>query len=218
MLQHVLFDLSLCHNFETKKKMKALKSIAAALVVTSMFAFTAAKNETYKVDTQKSKIEWTGKKIGGEHKGTIKVSDGNVVTNGKTPVSGTFTIDMKTIANTDLTDADYNAKLVGHLKSDDFFGVDKYPTATFVATKITPAGNGVANVTGNLTIKGTTNAITFPVNYTVSGNTLTAVAKGVAVDRAKYNVKYGSKSFFESIGDKAIEDNFILDITLVAQK
>jgi polyisoprenoid-binding protein YceI len=199
--------------------MKALKSIAAALAVVSLFAFTTNKNETtYKVDTQKSNIEWTGKKIGGEHKGTIKVSGGSVVTNGKAPVSGTFTIDMKTIANTDLTDADYNAKLVGHLKSDDFFGVDKYPTATFVATKITPAGNGVANVTGNLTIKGTTNAITFPVNYTVSGNTLTAVAKGVAVDRAKYNVKYGSKSFFESIGDKAIEDNFILDITLVAQK
>ncbi|SFT13800.1 Polyisoprenoid-binding protein YceI [Mucilaginibacter polytrichastri] len=208
----------MCHNFETRKKMKALKSIAAALVVTSMFAFTAVKNETYKVDTQKSNIEWTGKKIGGEHKGTIKVSGGSVVTNGKAPVSGTFTMDMKTIANTDLTDADYNAKLVGHLKSDDFFGVDKYPTATFVATKITPAGNGVANVTGNLTIKGTTNPVTFPVNYTISGNTLTAVAKGVAVDRAKYNVKYGSKSFFESIGDKAIEDNFLLDITLVAQK
>ncbi|WDF54944.1 YceI family protein [Mucilaginibacter sp. KACC 22063] len=198
--------------------MKALKSILAAVAVISAFAFTSAKTETYKVNTDKSNIEWTGKKIGGQHNGSIKLAGGTVVTNGKAPVSGNFTIDMKSISNKDITDADYNKKLVGHLTSDDFFGVAQYPTAQFVATKITPAGNGVANVTGNLTIKGITNPISFPVNYTISGNTLTAVAKGVAVNRAKYNVKYGSKSFFESIGDKAIDDDFLLDISLVAEK
>lgn len=198
--------------------MKLLKSIAAAVAVISALAFTPAKNETYKVNVQKSNIDWTGKKVGGQHNGSIKLAGGSVVTNGKAPVNGNFTIDMKSITNKDLTDADYNKKLIDHLSSDDFFSIAQYPTAQFVATKISPAGNGVANVTGNLTIKGITNPISFPVNYSVNGNTFTAVAKGVAVNRAKYNIKYGSKSFFASIGDKAIDDDFLLDITLVAEK
>lgn len=197
--------------------MKTLKLFSAALAVTALFAFTTAKQETYKVNTQKSNIEWTGKKVLGSHTGSIKISGGTVVTNGKAPVSGNFTIDMRSMNNEDL-DAENGGKLMGHLKSDDFFGVDKYPAAQFVATKITAVDGNTVNVTGNLTIKGATNVVTFPADYTISGNTLTATAKGVAVDRTKYNIKYGSKSFFESIGDKAINDEFLLDISLVAEK
>lgn len=197
--------------------MKLLKSIPLAVAVVALFAFTTAKKETYKVNTQKSNIDWLGKKVLGQHNGSIKLAGGTVVTNGKAPVGGNFTIDMKSISNKDL-DAENGGKLLGHLKSDDFFGVDKYPTAQFVATGITPAGNGIVNVTGNLTIKGITNPISFPASYQINGNTLTATAKEVKVDRTKYNIKYGSKSFFESIGDKAINDEFTLDITLVAEK
>ena len=197
--------------------MKTLKLLSAALAITGLFAFTSAKLETYKVNTQKSNIEWTGKKVLGSHTGSIKISGGTVVTNGKAPVSGNFTIDMRTITNKDL-DAENGGKLLGHLKSDDFFGVDKYPAAEFVATKITPVNANTVSVTGNLTMKGATNVITFPANYAVSGNTLTATAKGVVVDRTKYGIKFGSKSFFEAIGDKAINDEFLLDISLVAEK
>ncbi|MCJ8211291.1 YceI family protein [Mucilaginibacter sp. RS28] len=197
--------------------MKALKSLLALTLVAGLFAFTTAKKETYKVNSAKSNIDWSGKKVLGSHNGSIKIASGAVVTNGNVPVSGNFVIDMRSMSNKDL-DAENGGKLLGHLKSDDFFGVEKYPTAQFVATQITPAGNGVVNVTGNLTIKGITNQVSFPANYTISGNTLTATAKEVKVDRTKYNIKYGSKSFFESIGDKAINDEFLLDITLVAEK
>jgi polyisoprenoid-binding protein YceI len=127
---------------------------------------------------------------------------------------------MTTLANTDLTDASYNAKLVGHLKSDDFFGVEKNPTSTFKITKVEPIANakaGEANytITGDLTIKGKTHPATFPAVVTVNGNNATAKATAT-VDRAKYDIRYGSKSFFDNLGDKVINDEFTLAINIVA--
>jgi len=192
--------------------------IAFVLVITVLSAFKATKTETYKIDTQKSVIEWTGKKVLGAHNGEIKLASGAISTDSKVPVKGNFVIDMTSITNKDLTDAEYKAKLLGHLKSEDFFSVDKFPAAQFAATRITDAGNGNINVTGNLTIKGITNPISFAAAYTLSGKTLTAKATNVKVDRTKYNMKFGSKSFFESIGDKAIDDEFILNINIIASK
>ena len=83
---------------------------------------------------------------------------------------------------------------------------------------ITASGANKVNVSGNLTIKGKTNPVTFPATYTMAGNTLTVVASEVKVDRTLYDIRYGSKSFFESIGDKAIDNEFLLNITLVATK
>lgn len=154
----------------------------------------------------------------GEHNGEIKLASGAISTEGKIPVKGSFVIDMKSITNKDLTDAEYKAKLLGHLKSEDFFSVDKYPTAQFAATRISDAGNGHLNITGNLTIKGITNPISFTAAYKLTGNIMSAKAPNVKVDRTKYNMKFGSKSFFESIGDKAIDDEFILNINIVASK
>ena len=110
---------------------------------------------------------------------------------------------MNTITCTDLKDDGYNQKLVGHLKSDDFFGVDKYPTANFKVTKSTSFKNGKATLTGNLTIKGITQKISFEV--TKIKNVFTA---NLDIDRSKYNVRYGSNSFFDSLGDAAIDDIF----------
>lgn len=126
-------------------------------------------------------------------------------------------MNMNSINCTDLQ-GEWADKLVGHLKADDFFGVEKYPTSTFVITKVSPAAAGTINVSGNLTIKGITKPLSFPASLSVKGNTVTASAKGVTVDRTKYDIRYGSKSFFDSIGDKAIDDEFTLDITLVASK
>jgi polyisoprenoid-binding protein YceI len=199
--------------------MKKLLVLMSFSVLATLFAFTVAKKAiVYKVDAQKSVIEWTGKKVLGSHNGTIKIASGSVTTDGKVPTAGSFIIDMTTIKDVDLTDADYNAKLIGHLKSPEFFDVNQNPTALFTATTITPAGAGNVTVTGKLTIKGISNVVTFPATYTVAGNTLTAVAKGVKVDRTKFNMKFGSKSFFENIGDKAIDDEFTLNITLVATR
>lgn len=178
-------------------------------------ATSTKKATTYQVDKSQSKLNWTGKKVTGQHSGTINVADGKLDIENNVLKGGNFSLDTRSIAVTDIKDAGGNAKLVGHLKSEDFFGVEKYPSANFVITKVTPTGSGKYDVTGNLTIKGITNPITFPATVTVAGNKVSAKAD-IKVDRTKYNIRYGSKSFFEGIGDKAIYDEFDLAVELVA--
>jgi polyisoprenoid-binding protein YceI len=182
---------------------------------------TAAKAavETYKVQPQLSTLGWVGKKVGGQHNGTIALKSGSVLVRGNQLSGGSFVVDMAGIKNEDLTDAEYNAKLVGHLKDDAFFGVDKYPTATFVITSIKPlkadASGNNARITGNLTIKGKTNPVTFPAKVGVKDGV--ASASGVAtVDRTKYDVKYGS-TLFGAAADKAIDDTFTLSFNVIAK-
>ena len=195
--------------------MKKILSMVVLGLTFIGFAFTTApKATTFKVDTQKSIVLWNGKKVTGEHSGTIKLAGGTLSLSGTNLTQGSFTIDMTTITSTDGA----GARLEGHLKADDFFGVEKFPTANFVITKVTPAAAGKLTVSGNLTIKGITKALSFPATLAVKGNSLTAVAKSVKVDRTKYDIRYRSKSFFDSIGDKAIDDEFTLDITLIASK
>ena len=193
---------------------KVLSTLVVALAFVGFAFTTAPKATTFKVDTQKSIVLWNGKKVTGEHSGTIKLAGGELSLSGTNLTQGSFTIDMTTITSTDGA----GARLEGHLKADDFFGVEKFPTANFVITKVIPAASGKLTVSGNLTIKGITKALSFPATLAVKGTSLTAVAKGVKVDRTKYDIRYGSKSFFDSIGDKAIDDEFTLDITLVASK
>ena len=111
-----------------------------------------------------------------------------------------------------------NDKLTGHLKTADFFSVEKYPASKFEITKVTSAGADRVNVTGNLTIKGVTESLSFPASVKKQGDAVVAVATGVKVNRTKYDIRYGSKSFFNDIGDKAIDDEFELTINLVATK
>lgn len=170
-----------------------------------------------KVDAKTSTFNWLGKKFTGEHNGTISVQSGSLVVNGGKLSGGEFTIDMKSIKCLDLTDAGYNAKLVGHLTSPDFFDVAKYPTATLKITKATAKTATNYDIAGNLTINGVTQPITFPAVVTVAKDATTATAK-FEVDRTKFGSKFGSKSFFESIGDKMIYDNFQVDVKIVASK
>ncbi|WP_133272760.1 YceI family protein [Hymenobacter radiodurans] len=192
---------------------------AANGLVTSKPATAKAVAEIYQVQPQLSSLGWTGKKVGGQHSGTINLKEGTVQVKGTQLVGGTFVVDMTSLKNTDLTDADYNAKLVGHLKSDDFFGVEKYSTATFVITSVKPLkGNADGNnaiVTGNLTIKGKTNLISFPAKVGVKNGV--AAASGVAtVNRTKYDVKFGS-TLFGTAADKAIDDTFTLSFNIIAK-
>jgi polyisoprenoid-binding protein YceI len=186
--------------------MKNLKTIAMALLVA--LGTTAATAQTKKVNVEKSTINWVGKKVTGEHSGTINFKEGNLIFKGNKVAGGNFTVDMTSLSTTDLSD-DWKAKLDGHLKADDFFGTDKFPTATLVFKKIATKSNGVYTITGDLTIKGITNPISF--DLAVKGNTATTK---LMVDRTKYGIKYNSKSFFDSIGDKAIYDEFELAVNL----
>ncbi|WP_231427768.1 MULTISPECIES: YceI family protein [Pedobacter] len=190
-----------------------ISSIFLLVAVVSLSAFTTIKPVTYTVDAAKSTITWIGKKVTGSHNGTISLKSGTLIFDGKKLVDGGFIIDMNSIK-----DADGSAKLEGHLKADDFFGVAKFPAAQFVITKVTGSGANVT-VMGDLTIKGITKPLSFPATLTVNADgTVSALAGKILVDRTKYDIRYGSKSFFDSIGDKAIDDNFEIGVKLVAKK
>jgi len=186
--------------------MKNLKSIALALVV--VLSTAAVSAQTKNINTTTSNIEWIGKKVTGQHNGTVNFKDGALIFKGKKLKGGIFTVDMTSLTATDLS-GEYQGKLNGHLKADDFFGTDKFPTAKLVFKTIGTKSANVYNVTADLTIKGITKPVTFVM--TVNGNTATTAFN---VDRTKYDIRYNSKSFFESIGDKAIYDEFELKVNL----
>lgn len=189
-----------------------LALLAVSVIALSAFTFKAEPTD-YKVDTSKSSVTWIGRKIAGAHNGTIALKSGNLLMNGNKLVGGKFVMDMTTIK-----DEGGTAKLEGHLNSEDFFSTEKFPTSTFVITKVSGSGGNV-NVLGDLTIKGTTKPVIFPATVTVnSDGTVSALAGKIIVDRTKYDVRYGSKSFFDNIGDKAIDDMFEIGVKLVGKK
>jgi len=160
------------------------------------------------VSITKSSVTWKGYKVTGSHTGTIALKSGSLSFEDSKLVGGAFVMDMNSIACTDLEGV-YKGKLEGHLKSDDFFGVENNPTARLVFTNVTAGDKGVYTVKGDLTIKGKTNSILF--DLTVNEHNATTTLK---INRAKYDVKYGSTSFFEGLKDKAIYDEFDLQVNL----
>jgi polyisoprenoid-binding protein YceI len=195
-------------------KLKLTSAALLLLVVVSSAFIAPFKAVTYKVDVEKSSLTWVGKKLTGSHNGTIALQSGNLLFNGKKLAGGNFAINMATIK-----DADKSDRLEGHLKADDFFGVDKFATSTFAVKKVTPGTGNNVTVTGDLTIKGVTNAISFPATVVWnSDSSVTATADKIIVDRTKYGIKFRSKGMFPDIGDKMIYDEFELAIKLVAKK
>ncbi|RDK83271.1 YceI family protein [Marinirhabdus gelatinilytica] len=187
--------------------MKTIKSLAIIAVVVTASAFTNSVPMKKKIDVKESTIEWKGKKVLGSHTGTIQLKDGYLEMDGDQLVGGMFTVDMTTINVTDL-EGDNKAKLEGHLKSDDFFGVANHPTATLNITSATKNSDGYV-VSGDITIKGTTEEITFDMDMTDEMATTS-----IKIDRTKFGVRYGSGSFFDNLGDNTISDKFELDVTL----
>jgi len=202
--------------------MKAITStLAIFLFSISLFAGNGEdEKNTLNVNTKKSKIYWTGKKVTGEHTGTLMLKSGNVTIEDGIPTGATMNIDMGTIVVTDLEDPGTNAKLTGHLNSPDFFSTEKFPEGQFVATNISPIKGAKGEepnytITGNLTIKGITDEVSFPAFISVSGKKLVANGK-ITFDRTKWDIRYGSGSFFEGLGDKMIYDDVDLNFVLSA--
>ncbi|WP_418511691.1 YceI family protein [Corallibacter sp.] len=186
-----------------------MKRITLAIIAFATFTTTMNAQEK-NVSTTESKINWKGYKVGGSHEGTIALKSGILTFDNDVLTGGTFTIDMTSINTTDLT-GEYKDKLDGHLKSDDFFGVATYPSAKIVFTSVKPTDKTTYKVTGDLTIKGNTNPVTFDLS--LEGDNAKATLK---IDRSKYNVRYGSKSFFDNLKDNVIYDEFdiIADLKL----
>jgi len=177
---------------------------------------------TYKLQPQLSTLGWEGKAVTHGHNGTMQFASGDLLVNGNQVVGGTVVVDMKTMKATDITDKDNQAKFVGHMSSDDFFGAEKFPTATFKITSVKPIAGAAANadnatITGDMTIKGVTQQVSFPAKVGVKNGVAAATGK-MTIDRTKFGLKYGSKTFFDSIGDKAINDTFDLTFNVVAKQ
>jgi polyisoprenoid-binding protein YceI len=187
--------------------MKNFKLIALAVV--TVLATLSVSAQTKKVDISQSSINWTGKKVTGQHEGKINLKEGNLVFKGKALAGGAFVVDMTSMVVTDLKAGQGKEKLEGHLKADDFFGTDKFGTATLVFKKLVTKAPNLYTVTGDLTIKGITKPVTFDLATTA--NTATT---NVKIDRTKYDIRYGSGSFFDNLGDKAINDDFNLVVDL----
>lgn len=187
--------------------MKTIKNIILVILFISAGILNA---QEYTVDASKSKLMWKGKKISSEHYGNIELKSGTIKIIDDKIETGDFIIDMTSITNKDLTDAEYNKKLVGHLKSDDFFSVSKFPTASLKITESSTFTNDECVAEADLTIKGITNKVKFTVKR--DGKVLSAL---VTFDRSKYDVRYGSNAFFDNLGDKAIDNNITLDVRVV---
>lgn len=180
------------------------------LALTLVFGFAMANpidGDKKTVKTETSTITWKAYKVTGSHYGTINLKSGHLVFDGDKLSGGEFTVDMTTINTTDLS-GDYKGKLDGHLHSDDFFATANNPTATLVFTKVAASGKNAYKVTGDLTIKGITKAITFEMS--VYGSKATASLK---VDRTAYDIKYKS-GIIGTAKDKLIYDEFDLVVDL----
>ena len=161
------------------------------------------------VDVAKSNIRWeAGKVVGNPHYGSLQLAEGKVTLQNEQIVSGNFVIDMTTISNTDLSPK-YGDQLVGHLNSEDFFSTSQFPEARLAILGGSPFKEGKASVQAELTIKDHTESIEFIVEQ--KGDGLNATLN---IDRSKFNVRYGSASFFNDLGDSAIEDFFELAVHL----
>ncbi len=172
--------------------------------------------ETYTVSKTESTLEWKGSAVGKEHVGTISLKEGNLeIANGKLK-GGSFVVDMSSINNTDL-EGEWKEKLEGHLKSDDFFGVENYPTAKFVITKVKALKGNSYELTGDFTVKGKTEVITFNSDVVTEGDVVKATGE-FTFDRSKFDVKFRSGSFFDDLGDKLIYDEVPMKVSLVANK
>lgn len=186
------------------------------LSIVALVAFSFTTIASFSVDTNNSKVVWTASKVTGTHTGTVNVKSGDLKIEAGKLVGGSFEMDMTSITCTDL-EGEWRDKLVGHLKSPDFFGTDKHPTAKFVITRaISLDTKGNYKIVGNITIKETTKEIKFNANMTEVAGKPTATAK-ITLDRTDFDVRYGSGSFFDGLGDKTIYDEFDLQVTLASK-
>jgi polyisoprenoid-binding protein YceI len=194
--------------------MKKIFVSSIITLITLMSMTTTPSPTTFKVDAAKSSFKWTGKKLAGTHWGYVKFTDGSLQIQKGALVGGTFNVDMNTIDCQD-TQGEWGQKLVGHLKSDDFFNAEKFPKSTLFIKSVTAKGANQYDVVADLTIKGVSKDVKFTATVTTTGETTTATAN-FSIDRTAYGIRYGSGSFFDNLGDKAIDNNFNVEVNIVA--
>lgn len=171
---------------------------------------------TYTIAPEDSKLSWTGNALTKKHTGTIKIKEGVITIANEEITAGEVIVDMTTITNNDL-EGDKAVKLEGHLRSDDFFGVEEHPTASF-SFKEAKFIDNKAVVEGDLTIKGKTHPATINLMFSGDGNEGMTLSGAFLFDRSLYDVRYGSESFFDDLGDDLIKDHIMMKFDVKASK
>lgn len=196
-----------------------MKKLSIILVLAlSIFSFTASHIDSFVADTKKSSIKWTGSKVlGDSHYGGISISKGAIMMDHGNLVGANFVIDMNTITCTDIESKKYNQKLISHLNNSDFFDVEKFPTADFKLITAKKISEGKYSVNGELTIKNIKGLVKFDMEASQRNGTITTSGK-FTFDRTKFDVIYGSSTFFDKIGDKAINNDVTVEFNIVANK
>jgi polyisoprenoid-binding protein YceI len=189
-----------------------MKKILAVLILQFFVLITVIGQERLNADTAKTRILWTAEKVTGEHHGTINLKSGWLDWKDNQIVAGEFHIDMNTIK-----ESEGNAKFEGHMRSDDFFSVEKFPVSTLIINRSTPFDKGTGTLTGTLTIKGITNPIEFKAANQTKDDGMWFYAN-ISVDRTKYDIRWGSGTFFDNLGDKTVFDEFKLKVNLFVKK
>jgi polyisoprenoid-binding protein YceI len=189
-----------------------MKNIITLSVIMALAGMNTYAQEKYTADREQTKLLWLGEKVTGQHTGTILLKSGWLNWKDNEIVSGELNVDMSS-----LKDSEANERLEGHLKSDDFFGVEKYPEAKLLITGSSPFDKGTGVVSGTLSIKGVTNPIEFKASLQKKDEGLWFFAN-IIVDRTKYNIRYGSGTFIDNLGDKTIFDEFKLKVSLFVKK
>ncbi|MDA9628056.1 YceI family protein [Flavobacteriaceae bacterium] len=168
------------------------------------------------VDLTTSVMTWKGTKPTGSHDGIVSFSSGGMIVENGVLKEGEFVIDMSTIKNLDMEGSDGAGKIEKHLKAADFFDVEMYPTSKFVITSVLDVEGNTA-VTGNLTIKDVTKSITIPATVSTTDGITTFKSELFNIDRADFNVKYGSKRWIEGLKDKFIDDLVEMSFVVISK-
>ncbi|MBS7229492.1 YceI family protein [Flavobacterium psychroterrae] len=170
----------------------------------------------FKIVSANSQIDWTGRKVTGAHNGTIGIKEGYFILNDGKINSGKIIIDTTSIKILDVTDSATNAQFAGHLASDDFFSIEKFPTAKLDILTVKEISNNTYHLEGNLTIKDITHLVGFEAQVKNDGNKIVLTGK-LVIDRTKYDIKFRSGNFFVDLGDTLIYNDFDLDFTITAE-
>ena len=197
-----------CGKEESKKPL--IKDTSMVTTSTSLQG-----SDTLWVDKLNSNIQWIGTKVTGEHSGRIQAAGGFIVLGDGKLNSGEILINMQSITVDDIENPKWNQKLVDHLNNEDFFNVEKYPTAKFIFNEFKGKGADT-HVSGTMTILDKTVPTSFILNVVVDPDSSFTTGT-VNIDRSKFGIKYKSKSFFSDLGDNFISDDFTLNFKIIAR-
>ncbi len=186
-----------------------------------MLTLTVSSFANTAIDVSQSRVEWLGKKVTGQHNGILQLKEASIDIQKQVLVGGRFVFDMTSIKVLDIKDPKWNNKLEKHLKSDDFFAVDTFPSAVFeisssLSLRNTEPGEDNYEIKGDLTIKGITHVVSFKAQVDIQREKSSASGM-IIVDRTLYDIRYKSGKFFENLEDKAIYDDFEITFHVVTK-